>query len=207
MLRYLTTAAAYLPPIPRVDTPFPKTYTLPVHFNILLRWTRDIRVFFYAVVPIGVKVEYKSLESFPYYKDCAPLVEALGYFLVELRVVSQKQSVRISAVIASKNSAAEIGVDDCSKVQRALLPRLEALLGTDDTYMELTSPGMERTIKNAAEFAFFIGRNVRVWDKNVSDWRSGTITGADESSVRLKIDETEETFLFEHIAKAKFNNR
>ncbi|MGP1458752.1 MAG: ribosome maturation factor [Treponema sp.] len=158
-------------------------------------------------MPIGVKVEYKSLESFPYYGDCAPLVEALGYFLVDLRVVNQKQSVRISAVIAAKNPAAEIGVDDCSKVHHALLPRLEALLGTDDTYMELTSPGMERTIKNAAEFVFFIGRDVRVWDKNAADWRSGKIVGADESSVRLEIDGKEETFLFENIAKAKFNNR
>ena len=152
-------------------------------------------------------MEYKSLNSFPYYTDCAPLVEALGYFLVDLRIINQKQSVRISAVIASKNSASEIGVDDCSKVHHALLPRLEALLGTDDTYMELTSPGMERTIKNAAEFSFFIGRDVRVWDKTVSDWRSGKISGADESSVRLEIDGMEETFLFENLAKAKFNNR
>lgn len=149
-------------------------------------------------------MEYKSQDSFPYYRECAPLVEALGYFLVELNVLNHKSGVRIYAVIAAKDSAREIGVDDCSKVHHALLPRLEALLGTDDTYMELTSPGMERNIKNAAEFVFFIGREVRVWDKNISDWVSGKITAADDKSVTLEKDDLEQTFYFENIAKAKF---
>lgn len=149
-------------------------------------------------------MEYKSQDSFPYYRECAPLVEALGYFLVELNVLNHKSGVRIYAVIAAKDSAREIGVDDCSKVHHALLPRLEALLGTDDTYMELTSPGMERNIKNAAEFVFFIGREVRVWDRNISDWVGGKITAADDKSVTLKKDDLEQTFYFENIAKAKF---
>ena len=149
-------------------------------------------------------MEYKSQDSFPYYRECAPLVEALGYFLVELNVLNHKSGVRIYAVIAAKDSAREIGVDDCSKVHHALLPRLGALLGTDDTYMELTSPGMERNIKNAAEFVFFIGREVRVWDKNISDWVGGKITAADDKSVTLKKDDLEQTFYFENIAKAKF---
>ena len=149
-------------------------------------------------------MEYKSQDSFPYYRECAPLVEALGYFLVELNILNHKSGVRIYAVIAAKDSAREIGVDDCSKVHHALLPRLEALLGTDDTYMELTSPGMERNIKNAAEFVFFIGREVRVWDKNISDWVGGKITAADDKSVTLEKDGTEQIFYFENIAKAKF---
>ena len=149
-------------------------------------------------------MEYKSQDSFPYYRECAPLVEALGYFLVELNILNHKSGVRIYAVIAAKDSAREIGVDDCSKVHHALLPRLEALLGTDDTYMELTSPGMERNIKNAAEFVFFIGREVRVWDKNISDWVGGKITAADDKSVTLEKDDLAQTFYFENIAKAKF---
>ena len=149
-------------------------------------------------------MEYKSQDSFPYYRECAPLVEALGYFLVELNILNHKSGVRIYAVIAAKDSAREIGVDDCSKVHHALLPRLEALLGTDDTYMELTSPGMERNIKNAAEFVFFIGREVRVWDKNISDWVGGKMTAADDKSVTLEKDDLEQTFYFENIAKAKF---
>lgn len=155
----------------------------------------------------GGNLEYKALDSFPYYKDCAPLVNGLGYELVELHVLPQKGTVRITAVIASKNPEVDIGVNDCSKVHHALLPRLEALLGTEDTYMELTSPGMERNLKNAAEFSIFKGREVRVWDKTVSDWVGGKIVSADQNSVTLETGAEEKilkTVLFENIAKAKF---
>ncbi|MCR5495378.1 MAG: ribosome maturation factor RimP [Treponema sp.] len=149
-------------------------------------------------------MEYVSLDSMPYYKECAPLVEGLGYRLVELKVGPAKGTVRITAVIAAKDASVDIGVDDCSKVHHALLPRLEALLGTDDTYMELTSPGMERNIKNAAEFAVFIGREVRVWDKTVTDWVGGKILSADDKTVTLEKDGESLVFPFENIAKAKF---
>lgn len=140
----------------------------------------------------------------PYYKDCAPLVESLGYKLVELHVVPQKPTVKITAVIASSDPSVDIGVNDCAKAHHALLPRLEALLGTEDTYMELTSPGMERNFKNAAEFAVFKGREVRVWDKTVTDWVGGIITAADDKTVTLETNGESKTFSFENIAKAKF---
>ena len=153
-------------------------------------------------------MDYISLKSIQHYSDCEPLVSGLGYILVDLKIVPAKSTVKISAVIASKDSSKDIGVEDCSKVHHALLPRLEALLGTEDTYMELTSPGMERNIKNAAEFAIFTGREVRVWDKTVSDWVGGKIVKADTTSVTLETGSAEEkeqkTVLFEDIAKAKF---
>lgn len=149
-------------------------------------------------------MDFEPLESMPHYKECAPLVEGLGYTLVELRIAPAKGTTRISAVIASKDATVDIGVNDCSKVHHALLPRLEAILGTEDTYMELTSPGMERNIKNAAEFAVFVGREVRVWDKTVTDWVGGKIFSADDKSVTLDKNGTAVTVSFENIAKAKF---
>lgn len=152
----------------------------------------------------GAAVEYIPLKSMAYYEDCAPVVEGLGYVLVELKVSSAGSTKKISAVIASKDSGVDIGVNDCAKVHHALLPRLEALLGTEDTYMELTSPGMDRNVKNAAEFAVFIGREIRVWDKTVTDWVDGEIVSADEKSVTMKKDGDVFTVPFENIAKAKF---
>ncbi|MCQ2610243.1 MAG: ribosome maturation factor [Treponema sp.] len=151
-------------------------------------------------------MDYIDLKTIQHYKDCQPLVNGLGYLLVDLKIVPSKTTVKISVVIASKDPSKDIGIEDCSKVHHSLLPRLEALLGTDDTYMEVTSPGMERNIKNAAEFEVFTGRDVRVWDKTVSDWVGGTIVKADASSVTLEDLETKEqkTVAFENIAKAKF---
>ena len=149
-------------------------------------------------------MDYVSTDSVPHFAECASVVSDTGFTLVELQIVPQKNSVHVTVVIASKDPSVDIGVNDCSKVHHALLPRLEAILGTEDTYMELTSPGMERNIKNAAEFAVFKGREVRVWDKNISDWVGGVIVDSDNTSVTLEKDGTKQTFSYENIAKAKF---
>ena len=81
-------------------TSFMKIYILVVYILILfLRWTRGSRVFF---IVKGKTVEYIPLDSMAHYKDCAPLVEGLGYTLVELHITPQKGVTRINAVIASK---------------------------------------------------------------------------------------------------------
>ncbi len=149
-------------------------------------------------------MDYIDLKTIPHYADCEPLVRALGYVLVDLKIIPQKTTTKITAVIASRNPAKTIGVEDCSKVHHALLPRLEALLGTDNTYMELTSPGTDRNIKNAAEFALFAGTEIRVWDKGLSDWVSGTISAADSESLTLVCDGVEKKYKYDEIAKAKF---
>jgi len=150
-------------------------------------------------------MEYTAYKKIKYYSECEPLVEGLGYKLVELKIVPGKQVTKISAVITSATPDGNLGVNDCAKVHRVLLPRLEELLGTEDTSMELTSPGIEHNIKNAAEFSVFTGRNVRVWDKEVTDWVGGKILSSDEKSVTLEKENGESvTILYENIAKAKF---
>ena len=153
-------------------------------------------------------MEYTSLDSYPFYTESEKLVNSLGYHLVELKISPHKGTTHILAVITTLVPTEEIGVDDCSKVHHKLLPFLEEKLGTDDTYMELTSPGMERNIKNAAEFALFIGREVRVWDKTVTDWVGGKLVAADEKSLTLEITKddasSQKQISFADIAKAKF---
>lgn len=150
-------------------------------------------------------MEYIAYKDIKYYKECEPLVEGLGYKLVDLKIISAKNTTKISAVVSPINPQDNMGVNDCAKVHRILLPRLEALLGTDDTTMELTSPGIEHNIKNAAEFSVFTGREVRVWDKIKTDWISGKIDSSDEKSVTLELENGEKiTILYENIAKAKF---
>jgi len=160
------------------------------------------RVFFFGT---GTIVDYISLDSMPHYAECAPLVEGLGYSLVDLKIIPQKNMVHISAVIASKDPSKDIGVSDCAKVHHVLQVRLQAILGTEDTSMELESPGIDRNIRNAAEFIFFTGRQIRIWDKTVNDWVNGKIVAADKKSVTLEMEQGEtKTIAYENIAKAKF---
>ena len=151
-------------------------------------------------------MEYTSYKSIKYYDECAGLVEGMGFKLVELKIVPSKTTTKISAMISSVDPEVNIGVVDCAKVHRVLLTRLEALLGTEDTMMELTSPGIEHNIKNAAEFAVFTGRSVRVWDKTITDWVGGKILSADDKQVTLEAEDGNSfSVSYENIAKAKFN--
>lgn len=154
-------------------------------------------------------MDYIPLDSYPHYAECERIVSAMGFHLVELKISPQHGVTQILATITGAEPGASIGVNDCSRVHKVLLPALEEMLGTDSTYMELTSPGMERSIRNAAEFPLFIGREIRVYDKTVTDWVGGVLVAADSSS--LTLEETREdgsaeqrSFPFETIAKAKF---
>ena len=136
----------------------------------------------------GVLVEYISLDSIPHFADCSPLVTGLGYVLVDLKVVPQNGSIKVTAVITKPaGDSGAVGVNDCARVHRALLPRLEAVLDSQDIYMEVASPGMERLIKNPAEFALFVGRYVRVWDSQITDWVAGKIISSNDQSITLEL--------------------
>lgn len=155
-------------------------------------------------------MDYIPLNTYQHYEECSKLVNDLGFYLVELKVSHQKGVIQIQSVVASKNATENISVNDCAKVHRALLTRLEELLGTENLSMELSSPGMERNIKNAAEFQFFLGRKIRVFCKSVSDWIGGELLSSNESQLVLKVESekddngTEKTVSYSDIAKAKF---
>jgi ribosome maturation factor RimP len=149
-------------------------------------------------------VEFSPLENMPYYAECSPLVEGLGYRLVELRLFQRKGETQVHVAIQSKDGISVIGLEDCSKVHRTVQQRLEVLTGNRDISMEVTSPGMERHIKNAAEFPLFAGRAVRVWDTSVPDWVSGSIVGASKDFLALEIpQEGVQSIPLGNIAKAK----
>ncbi|MBO6219652.1 ribosome maturation factor [Treponema sp. UBA3813] len=154
-------------------------------------------------------MDYIPLDSYPHYTECEKIVSQLGFHLVELKISPQNGVTQILATITGKDAGVNIGVNDCSRVHKVLLPALEEILGTDNTYMELTSPGMERNIKNAAEFQLFLGREIRVYDKRVTDWVGGVLKSADDKSLMLeeaKEDGSAEQkkISFDDIAKAKF---
>jgi ribosome maturation factor RimP len=154
-------------------------------------------------------VEYISLKKMPWYKECNPLVEGLGYILVELRVNKVGTQARVSVSITRKENLAEgIGVDDCAKVHRVLFPRLEVLMSSQEVYLEVMSPGMERNVKNAAEFAIFIDQSIRVLSRKLANWISGTLISADLESLVMELMDSSEkiTIQYEDIAKAKLLN-
>lgn len=149
-------------------------------------------------------MDYIEPDKIPYYNDCEPLVAGLGYRLVELVVFRKQASWQVKVVITGPEG---VGIADCTKVHRALLPRLEAILLSQDMYVEVTSPGLDRILKNAAEFSVFTGKQVKVWNTDISDWIQGTILSSGKDSVTLSTEKGETDIPYSKIAKAKLFDR
>ena len=147
-------------------------------------------------------MEYVQNGTVPHFADYEQLVTGLGYKLVDLQVIRQKTQRLIKAVIYSRNG---VGIDDCSKVHRALLARAEVLLNSQDIQMEVSSPGLNRVIKNAAEFQAFVGETIKVMEVSCSDWLEGELIAADSAKISMKTSGGEKNIPYRDIKKAKLN--
>ncbi len=84
----------------------------------------------------------------------------LGYDLVELRRGGSR-SRPVFEVRIDRLDLQTVTVDDCARASRALEARLEgdAGLGEQRYVLEVSSPGMERPLRRAADWRRFTGRS------------------------------------------------
>ena len=136
------------------------------------------------------------------YQSLEPVILGLGMVLLELSVFKGKTSgnVQVRAVVYKDGVT---GVDDCSRVHRGIMPRLELAFPERDIYLEVSSPGIDRAIKDGSEFARYIGKGVRCYRTDISDWTAGVLRAADEKGVSLMAGDKEIVLPYEIIAKAK----
>ncbi|TAN05743.1 MAG: ribosome maturation factor RimP [Rhodanobacteraceae bacterium] len=100
--------------------------------------------------------------------------------------------VYIDRPAAAAGGADAVGVDDCEAASR----EISALLDVDDPIparytLEVSSPGLERPLFSAAQFARFIGAEAKVTLKLPRDGRRrlrGTIAEVDGSRVGMDVD-------------------
>jgi len=132
-----------------------------------------------------------------------PLISGIGMALIELYVFRMKgrgMRVQIKAIVYKGEVT---GVDDCTNVHRLIMPRLELAFPGHDIYLEVTSPGIDRVLKDGREFVYYIGREVNCYRPEISDWTAGVLTAADDKGIRLINEDGEITLPYEAIAKAR----
>jgi len=95
------------------------------------------------------------------------------------------------------------GIEDCSRVHRTIMPRLELAFPGQDVYLEVSSPGINRLIKDGNEFIYFIGRGVMCYRTDISDWTAGILLSADDKGIKIKGESGEISLPYEIIAKAR----
>ena len=142
------------------------------------------------------------------YFSLVPVIRGMGMNLIELSFFRGKGrsgkpgSVQIKAVVCREGT---MGLEDCSRVHRGILPRLELSFPEQDIYLEVSSPGIDRNIKDASEFAFYTGKAIKCFRTDISDWTAGILKTADEKKIVIRLDDKETIVPFEVIAKARLD--
>ena len=144
--------------------------------------------------------------------ELEPVVNGLGFSLVELDLFRRKGSAQVRLVITkpmTENKESQdnpgIGTDELSRVHRAVMPRLELALEGKDLYIEVSSPGTDRLIKEGAEFRYYTGKAVKCWQTGADNWKQGILRGSDNEKITLETAEGIQTMIYETIAKAKLD--
>jgi ribosome maturation factor RimP len=132
----------------------------------------------------------------------APVLAGMGYALVEVAIGRRKGMTRVSVVIYRREG---VGVDDCAKVSGMLLPQLEMIEGMADVSLEVSSPGIERTLRGASEYAIFVGRGLRVLTGAETEWRSGIIDRVESETLWLKMGRETKGFALADIRRARLD--
>jgi ribosome maturation factor RimP len=132
-----------------------------------------------------------------------PVIQGLGMSLIELNVFHTKGKGVSVKVVVYKNGI--IGVEDCSRVHRSIMPRLELAYPGQDINLEVSSTGIDRLIKDGREFTHYLGRPVRCYRTDISDWTAGVLLSVDEEKIILNEEGKEIALTYEVIAKARLN--
>ena len=119
-------------------------------------------------------------------------VESLGLELFELKRKGTASRPTLDVRIDRPDGSA-ITVEDCAKVSRALEAKLDANKLVGDRYvLEVSSPGIERPLRHAADWKRFAGKRVSILSPAHGGRFEADNVGIEETDgaevVRLRMD-------------------
>ncbi|AYH44543.1 ribosome maturation factor RimP [Azoarcus sp. DN11] len=128
------------------------------------------------------------------------VVTGLGFELVDFETSPKGRLMRVFIDIDRG-----VNVDDCATVSNQLT-RVFEVENVDYDRLEISSPGLDRPLKKAADFERFAGSDVQVRLRMpIGNQRNfvGVLEGFSEGVVRLSTEKGEVAFPFDEIEKAR----
>ncbi|MCX7656703.1 MAG: ribosome assembly cofactor RimP [Treponemataceae bacterium] len=147
---------------------------------------------------------YTIKEKNTLYASLSVVVQGLGLSLVDVEVLHQKGKRAVQVIISKTGGS--VGIDDCSRVHRAIIPRLELAFPGESVFIEVLSPGINRSIKDASEFPLYVGKGVRCYVQDKNDWCGGVIVEADDTHLVLRKKGELVEIPYENIVKARLDH-
>lgn len=128
------------------------------------------------------------------------IVSGLGFELVELESSPRGRILRVYI-----DKADGVTVDDCASVSNHLT-RLFAVEGIDFDRLEVSSPGLDRSLKTPRDFGRFRGETANIRMRlplNGQRRFQGTIADCSEQEFVLEVDGKVMRFKFDNLDKAR----
>lgn len=140
----------------------------------------------------------------------APTVQALGLELLGAEYLPSPGGTVLRLYIdvpESESGERNVGIEDCERVSREVSAQLDVADPISGHYtLEVSSPGLERPLFDAAQFARFAGEAAKVALKLPQDGRrrlQGRILRVDGNDVAFDVDGKELVVAVDNIDKAK----
>jgi ribosome maturation factor RimP len=134
-----------------------------------------------------------------------PVIAGMGYELVDLQASNGGRFLRLFIDKPAGRNAG-INVDDCAAVSRQLTRVLE-VEGIDFDRLEVSSPGLDRPLRKAADFARFAGQKVEVRmrrpDAGGRRKFAGVLRGEAAGQVRIEVDGQTVTLALDEVERAR----
>ena len=112
-------------------------------------------------------------------------LEKLGYLIVQVKINNHEKALQIMM----ERIIGELGINDCSKVSRAIMPMIEAKALLPENYrIEISSPGIDRILVRQRDFIQNIGNEIKVeLNKKIENKKNyrGEILGLKEECLLL----------------------
>jgi len=131
-----------------------------------------------------------------------PLLEERGLKLVDIEYVTEGKPVLRIYIYNPEGTT----IEDCEWISR----RIGALLDIEDLIpvsytLEVSSPGLERKLKNVEEYDIFKGRDIKIVLKEPVDKKNvikGVLKGREDNNIIVEEEGEEVRIPLENIARA-----
>ena len=138
----------------------------------------------------------------------APTVESLGLALLGIEYLPSPGGALLRLYIdVPQGTERQVGIEDCEAVSREVSAQLDVSDPISGNYtLEVSSPGVDRPLFTAAQFARFAGEEAKVTLKLPQEGRrrlTGTIATIDGDDITFLVDGAEFTAAFDNIDKAR----
>jgi len=126
-----------------------------------------------------------------------PVAEAAGYAIVRLRLMGGER--RRLQVMAERPSDGDMGIDDCTKLSKAVSEVLDAAeVVKGEFVLEISSPGIDRPLTRLHDFETYEGYEARIELDRMAEGRKrfkGELAGVDDGNIAIDLEGEDHTAL------------